>query len=239
MSPDDEVYVRSRFLPFGALVTRCGVAGTRLRSWQEAGLYPGPSYVTPDRQEWYPPSYAHLTRRAIYQREDLRDLFARDFLSALERLRDRDVEFYAVLIADTADPLGPEELALRAYWAGILSGDWGACLKEPWVRNMILRDRLVRRIDLLTSRPAPQLPHWTLRLRHAVETLDRLMLPFARCDATRTGRGRVRDSHVDLVRRRFPEVFEPVAPSAAGPATPEYPACRPGFVSAAASQRFV
>ncbi len=238
--PEDDRYVRSRFCSFERLVTDSGTTADRLRSWQGESLYPGPTYITPDGTEWYPPAYAHFTRRAIYQREDLHAVFAHDFLGALDRLRERDAEFYGRLVADAPDPLVPNDHAVEEYWAGVLTGEWGACLKEPWVRNMILRDRLVRRVDRLTHRPAPDVPHWVLRLRHAVETLDRLMLPFAECDRTASARARLRESHVEVVRARFPEVFGPVPPAPAPPVSLGYPVSGAGLAGGvgARAQRF-
>jgi hypothetical protein len=207
LSPEDDAYIRAHFVSLDWLAERSGIARLRLAEWQERGLFPRPTYVTDDKQEWYPPAYAELVRRATTRKTDLKTLFELDFSRALEGLRRSDPAEYR---AELAGPGGTEmtpEADIAASWEGFLSGEFGACLRVAWVPCMLRKAKLMRAISELAAKPELDDPSWRSRLRHAVDALDRLEMPFARWDRFRFGKPVSRDTHIEAVRLRFPAVF--------------------------------
>lgn len=205
--PEDEEYIRARFISLSRLATLSHVPRAVLTDWQNAALFPRPTYVTADGSEWYPPAYASAIRRARARTLDLRQLFRQDFSRTLDRLRRTDPAAHrVVLLGPGGMELSPEE-AIESEWQGFLTGGYGVCLRVAWVPCIVRKGLLMHSIEELTAHPAREDPTWGRRLRAAVDSLDRLELPFARWDRIRFGRPVTRDTHVDAVRARFPEVF--------------------------------
>lgn len=178
-----------------------------LSGWQHSERFPRPTYVTADGSEWYPAAYATVIRRARAGGLDLRQLFRQDFSRALERLRRSDPAAYRVArLGPGGAELSPEE-AIEAEWQGFLTGGYGVCLRVAWVPCIVRKGLLMHAIEALSTRPRRDEPAWARRLRAAVNALDRLEMPFARWDRIRFGRPVTRDTHVDAVRARFPEIF--------------------------------
>lgn len=207
-SKDDERYVRSTFVSLAEVGRRCGVAEKELRDWQAHRLFPLPTYVTSDGTEWYPPAYAIVVRRGRSRGVSLRDLFYSEFRMRLASLKKEDTNLFEALRADPTVHGQTEQSMIGAYWDAFLSGEYGACLKVPWVSCMIQKERLMRRIDLLIAGPDASDGTWRARLRRAVESLDRLEQPFAEWDRIRFGKPLSRDTRITAVRMRYPEVFQ-------------------------------
>jgi hypothetical protein len=197
------------------LAATIGFAVPEIQAWQSRGEFPQPTYVSEDGSEWYTPALARLTRRCRREGTDLRTLFYREFGAALRELRRRDRALYGVVVGQTAAHAGEHQVVASEYWAGLLSGQYGACLSVPWVPEMIRKERLLARIGALTADPKPTQSRWNRSLRRAVDDLERLEMPFADWDRTRFGKPVTRDTHIDRPRRKYPRAFSPRAP---GPA---------------------
>jgi predicted DNA-binding transcriptional regulator AlpA len=203
----DEAYVRSRFVRLRDLASRSGISEATLRARQSERLFPRPTYVTDDDEGWYPPTLIPLLRRSARRRLDLRALFLPEFVDALSRLAGKEDRLRARIVRDVSTRHGTPEEVARAYWEGFLTGEYGACLRAPWVPAMIQKERLMQRIDSLTHRPARGSPRWRQELREAVVALDGLEMPFAESDRVRFGGPVTRDRYITQVRARYPEVF--------------------------------
>jgi Family of unknown function (DUF6058) len=207
ISLEDDAYIRSHFVDLDWLAKKSGVDGLILTRWQEQSLFPQPTYVTEDGLEWYPPPYAELIRRAAARKIDLKALFKEDFLCALERLRHTDPGGYrGELAGPGGTALSPEE-DVELNWQGFVSGEFGACLRMAWVPCMLRKGKLMRTIEELAAKPALDDANWRRRLRRAVDSLDRLEMPFAHWDRVRFGKPVSRDTHIQAIRQRFPDVF--------------------------------
>jgi len=134
-------------------------------------------------------------------------MFFEDFARALHRIRGEEPELFGEMFQSSKARGASEHSLAESYWNDFLSGEYGACLKVPWVPCMIRKERLLRQISGLSEHPVPRDPRWADALRTAVNALDRLELPFTRWDRLRFGRPVSRDTHIDSVRRKFPEVF--------------------------------
>jgi hypothetical protein len=223
ISDDDDRYIRSRFVSLDRVAERSGVPAATLRSWQHRAEFPRPAYVLPDGTEWYPFGYAELVRRATRRGVGLRDLFEEAFRAALLRIERREPAFYHALVGDAGPSTIPE--AVEAHWASYLTGEYGVCLKVPWVPCILQKARLLRRLDELLEDPHPGRPAWDRALRTSVDRLDALEMPFAELDRKRFGRPVSRDTYIRRVRERFPLVFRPAAstPAPRGPAPARAP----------------
>lgn len=211
----DVRYVESHFIDLKEMAIRCTTTTGRLREWQERGVFPQPTYFTEDGREWYSPHYATLVRRASARKVSLRALFLREFVDALAGLRKRDPDLYETVVRESKVAQAGDDQVASAFWRAFLSGDYGACLKAPWVACMIRKERLLREIERLLLEPRPDELSWGGRIRRAVDALDRLEQPFADWDRERFGHPVTRDTHITAVRNRFPAVFS--RHSAAGP----------------------
>jgi Family of unknown function (DUF6058) len=214
LSRDDALYVRTRFVTLAQLARSSGVAERQLRTAQERGQFPLPTYVTDENEGWYPPAYAVPLRQAVERRTTLRDLFRQKFLGRLSELEHRDPRLHSLLRRAEGGKMRRPGTVERSYWAAFVTGEYGACLRVPWVPAIIRKEQLLDEIGTLLGQPAPGVPAWDRRLRRAVDALDRLEMPFAQWDRTRFGGPVTRDTHIDSIRRRFPDVFAPrgVAP---------------------------
>ena len=207
-SERDEKYIRERFVRLAEFGRICDMSVRDLRGWQRNRLFPNPTYVSSDGTEWYPRSCATIVRRARSQGVSLRSLFFHDFRTKLGRLRREEPNLFDEIRVARQGQESTDQETIAAYWQVFLSGQYGACLKVPWVPCMIQKERLVRRIDTLVAQPHSDDEAWRLRLRRAVDSLDRLEQPFAEWDRVRFGRPLTRDTRVDAVRTAFPEAFQ-------------------------------
>jgi hypothetical protein len=66
VSAEDDRYIRSRFVTVDWLSARSRVSSATLLQWQSRGLFPKPTYVTEDGEQWYPRTYAPLIQRTVY-----------------------------------------------------------------------------------------------------------------------------------------------------------------------------
>ncbi|MCI4326191.1 MAG: DUF6058 family natural product biosynthesis protein [Thermoplasmata archaeon] len=206
-SSRDARYVRSEFVTLADLASTAKVALADLRRAQARGEFPQPTYVTSDREGWYPPMLAVPLRTARRRRTDLRSLFQAEFEGALRDLRLRNPRLFAVVADQGGVGRTSDERIAGAYWAGLASGEFGACLRVPWVPDMIRKERLLASITGLTAEPRPAEARWRGALRRAVDELDRIEMSFAEWDRVRFGTPVSRDTHVDGPRKRFPAVF--------------------------------
>ncbi len=179
-TPDDIAYVRSHYLTLDQLARgrgEAGWAGTRL---------PRATYNLADGSSWYPRDWWRLADDAgdIAQ---LPGLFARRLRAASDAMRH------------------PCDLAEE--WDAYLAGLYGACLREVTPETIVLKARLVARLERALADPRPDDPAWRLTLRADVEALDGLSRPFATCDRARFGRPTSRDRLIDGARRGFPQAF--------------------------------
>jgi hypothetical protein len=221
-SEQDERYIRRAFVGLDELARRCRMTPVELRSWQGSGLFPHPTYVSADGSEWYCPAYAVMVRRARSRNLDLKALFTTDFDVQLRQLEHREPEVVRLLQMDSGGEGASRPAVIEAHWESFLSGQFGACLKVPWVNCMIQKVRLMHRIDVLVAAPRVEDVAWCTRLRASVNALDRLEQPFAEWDRIRFGGPVTRDTRIVAVRSRFPKVFgseagAPVLPEAAAP----------------------
>jgi hypothetical protein len=226
-SERDERYIRRSFVSLDELARRCQMTSVELRSWQASGRFPYPTYVSADGSEWYCPAYAVMVRRARSRQLDLKALFVVDFDRQLRTLQRREPEIVRLLQIDSGGEDASPEAVIESHWESFLSGQFGACLKVPWVNCMIHKVRLMHRIDLLVADPRTENVAWRAQLRASVNALDRLEQPFAEWDRIRFGGPVTRDTRIVATRRRFPGVFgskvkDPVRtqgdpPSATGP----------------------
>ena len=202
-----------------SIAAKGGVSRLVLDKWREQNLFPRPTYFTEDGQDWYPPAYAELVRRAIGRKMTLKKLFQSDFKRVLERLRRTDPAGYqAELTGPGGLEISPENLT-ESNWQGFLSGEYGACLRVAWVPCMLRKSKLMRSIEELAAKPELDDLIWRSKLRRSVDSLDRLEMPFAQWDRIRFGKPVSRDTHIRAIRLRFPEVFglKPGRPEAFSP----------------------
>jgi hypothetical protein len=206
-SPRDLRYIRSEFVTLADLAAAAKLNLADVRRAQARGEFPQPTYVTEDREGWYSPTLALPLRTARRRRTDLRSLFRVEFEDALRDLRLGNPQLFA-LVADQCGTGGTNDARIAdAYWAGLVSGEFGACLRVPWVADMIRKERLLKRIAALTALPRPAQARWRSALRRSVDDLDRIEMPFAEWDRVRFGTPVSRDTHIDGPRKRFPAVF--------------------------------
>jgi Family of unknown function (DUF6058) len=209
MSVEDDRYIRAHFVNIEWLAAKTKMSLATFHQWQWQNLFPQPTYVTEDGEQWYPRSYAGPIQRAKSLKTDLRTLFQEDYKRALEQLRYvSPVDYYAELAKSAVTPARPEDV-IELEWQAFLSGQYGVCLRIAWVPCILRKGKLVRTIDELAARPRPDEPVWKHRLRRNVEALDRLEMPFAAWDRLRFGQLTSRDTHITAIRRRFPQVFGP------------------------------
>lgn len=204
---EDERYIRSTFVTLEQLASRCGLTVEELSDWQARGLFPVPTYVTSDGRGWYSAGYAVSVRRARARKTDLHALFIEEFRRALHRIRRAEPGLYSTFVQASGSEEQSEALAAEEQWKDLLRGEWGVCLKTPWVPCMIQKGRLMQQISSLIASPQADSVAWTGKLRKSVDALDRLEQQFAQWDRTRFGRSISRDTYITEVRARFPSVF--------------------------------
>jgi hypothetical protein len=202
LSAEDDRYIRTHFVTRTELARLCGLSDGEVRERQSQDEFPQPTYTTSDGVEWYPRGYAVAVRRAADSGITLRTLFFEDF----RRLCSPSDDEGSGPDRGSSDqtPLDPRILE---EWEGYLSGEYGACLKVPWVPCILQKAGLMARIDALLTVPNPESWAWANELRHAVNALDRLEQPFARWDRIRFGGPVSRDRYISAVRTRYPHVF--------------------------------
>jgi hypothetical protein len=100
----------------------------------------------------------------------------------------------------------PERSASEA-WQSFLTGVYAVCLRNVTPESIARKQALLSRIEVLTAQPKRNDPQWVTQLREAVNALDALERPFSPVyDRLRFDRPPTRDSHINDVRARFPEV---------------------------------
>jgi hypothetical protein len=208
ISPEDDRYIRSRFVSLEWLARASEVSPHLLMNWQHEGLFPQPTYSTEDGKEWYSRAYVRLIRRAVARNTDLRSLFRNEYVRALDRLRQTDPIEYLEEVTPPPEAQAAKQDVIEMNWQGFLSGEFGVCLRVPWVPCMLRKGKLMRAIDRLMTAPQPESPMWRAALRYSVDSLDRLEMPFAEWDRIRFGKRVSRDTHIQSVRERFPQIFE-------------------------------
>ncbi|MGC2289799.1 MAG: DUF6058 family natural product biosynthesis protein [Thermoplasmata archaeon] len=209
ISAEDDRYIRSRFVGLDWLVARTKVSRATFLQWQSQGLFPKPTYVTAEGEQWYSRAYAPLVLRAMYVKTDLKTLFREDYSRALEQLRYTNPADYRAELAKSGTARARPEAVIELEWQGFLSGEYGACLRVAWVPCILRKGKLMRTIDELVAHPNPEAPGWKRRLRQSVDSLDRLEMPFTAWDRVRFGKPVSRDTHIQSIRLRFPHVFGP------------------------------
>jgi hypothetical protein len=115
-------------------------------------------------------------------------------------------DFRAELANSSSDPPRTEDV-IQTEWESFLTGQYGVCLRVAWVPCILRKSKLMRTIEDLVAHPKVDAPGWKRRLRQNVESLDRLEMPFASLDRIRFGKRVSRDTHIQDVRARFPQVF--------------------------------
>jgi hypothetical protein len=108
-----------------------------------------------------------------------------------ERFRER-------FLAAGGDPEDAED-----EFAAWLSGEFGACLRDPSPENIVAKGALMTAIGALLTRDEPA----DAALRGAVDALDALERPFAAYDRERFGGSTSRDRLITATRARFPELW--------------------------------
>ena len=223
LSREDDHYIRSRFVSLDWIATRSGVSEAVLAAWQRESLFPQPTYFTEDGKQWYSRAYVDLVRRAVAHETDLKSLFSAEYARALERLRKTAPADYAAEIATSSGAGSSPQEALESNWKGFLSGEYGVCLRVPWVPCMLRKGRLMRTIEELISEPRTGELEWSRRLHQSVDSLSRLEMPFTQWDRIRFGKLVSRDTHIEAVRQRFPGVFDSTTRSVRDPSRPTEP----------------
>jgi Family of unknown function (DUF6058) len=158
--------------------------GEGARGLVEDGVLPRATYVLPDGTPMVPPDHEALLEEA-----------GGDPDAVAARFRDR-------FIAAGGDPTQVEEE--HAAW---LSGEYGACLCATSPEAIVAKGALITAITALLARPAPADSGWRTALRAAVDALDSLERPFARCDRERFGGPVSRDRFITATRERFPDLW--------------------------------
>jgi predicted DNA-binding transcriptional regulator AlpA len=201
LSAEDDLYIRSHFVNLTEIARLCGFSVEEVRKRQSQGEFPRPTYTTSDGVEWYPRGYAVPVRRADATGTSLRALFFQDF----RRLSAQKPEETPGEDGSVSDSHIDQQILEE--WKGYLSGEYGACLKVPWIPCILQKGGLMARIDALLAQPKPESWEWAIELRQAVNALDRLEQPFAHLDRIRFGGPVSRDRYIAAVRARFPQVF--------------------------------
>lgn len=123
--------------------------------------------------------------------------------------QERDLDTFRTRFIDEARAQGMEDAERCAgeAWEHFLTGIYGVCLRSVTPENIARKSALLSRIETLVAEPRRNNPHWVTRLREAVDALDGLERPFSPVyDRVRFGRPPTRDSHINDVRARFPEI---------------------------------
>jgi hypothetical protein len=207
LSADDDRYVRAHFVRLEWLAAKTKVSRATLHQWQRQEIFPRPTYVTADGEQWYPRAYVGPVQRAKSLKTDLKTLFYADYKRAMEQLRYLSRSDYEAELSKSSTVPPRLEEVIESEWKGFLSGEYGVCLRVAWVPCILRKGKLMRTIEELVARPRPDNPLWRIRLRRSVEALDQLEMPFADSDRIRFGRPVSRDTHILGIRRRFPKVF--------------------------------
>jgi hypothetical protein len=153
----------------------------RLTAAEKGDGEPGPAYII-DGELYVPPDYFEQERDPVRFRER--------FIAEAVKLGLKDAETLAV-----------------SAWKHFLTGIYGVCLNSVTPENIARKQSLLQRIETLTAEPRREDARWVAQLRDAVNELDALERPFSPVyDRIRFGRPPTRDSHINDVRLRFPEI---------------------------------
>jgi hypothetical protein len=175
MTPEDDDYVSSWYVPVEELAADSGVDADELRRLMLANRVPLPSYI----------------------RSDGVQMVARDLLALVEAAggADRVREWFA------RQWDSPEQAVIE--WDDYLNGKY-VCLRSVTPQNMKRKNELVEAITSDLAAPAPASHEWLERLHRNVDELEEIEPPFAPYDRLRFGGPVSRDTLIDDVRRRFP-----------------------------------
>ncbi|MGH3444855.1 MAG: DUF6058 family natural product biosynthesis protein [Nocardioidaceae bacterium] len=182
MSAADLAYVRAEYLPLDELCSAHGRQVEQARELIDQRVLPRATYRLPDGTEMFPPDYFELLDEA----------------GDPARLRTEFEQRHAIAVST----LGLTGVDAREDWAGYLSGEFGACLREVTPETIVEKGALIAQIEALVAAPRPGDATWTAQLGEAVDDLDELERPFTDYDRQRWGGGS-RDKHIATVRARF------------------------------------
>ncbi|MGI0151880.1 MAG: helix-turn-helix transcriptional regulator [Thermoplasmata archaeon] len=194
---------QDRFVSLTRLSELSGVSRSTLRKWQKSARFPRPTYVTPDRREWFPRELSSLLRTAANHGEDLHLLFRREFLRLLHRLRQRDRRVYQLMRTAYASVGAREEGLVEGCWQEFLSGALGVYPRAPWIPSILRRFQLLREIERLTGHPQPKSRDWRRHLRLAVAHLEALEVPLVQWNRANLGNAITRNTPLTVVKRRY------------------------------------
>lgn len=150
----------------------------------ERGVLPQATYVLPDGTPMVPADHAALLDDAGGDPGAVAARFRARFVAAGGDPADADAEHEA--------------------W---LSGEYGACLRNPSPEAIVAKSALMVAIGALLASPATADTSWCAALRGAVDALDALELPFAAYDRERFGTPSSRDRLITETHARFPHVW--------------------------------
>lgn len=184
MTEDDLAYVRAEYLPLDELCSAQGRQTEQIRGLIEQGAMPRATYTLPDGTEMFPRDYLVLLDEA----------------GDPSKLRQEFEQRHAIAVST----LGLTGVDVAEDWAGYLSGEFGACLREVTPETIVEKGALIAQIEALVAAPRPGDATWSAQLGEAVDDLDTLERPFTDYDRQRWGTVS-RDKHIAAVRSRFLE----------------------------------
>lgn len=88
--------------------------------------------------------------------------------------------------------------------AGLLSGEYGVCLRQVTPETIAVKERLVARLGRMLADARPEDEAWRRALRDDVGALDAITRPFAACDRVRFGGPVSRDRLIAAPHARWP-----------------------------------
>src|SRR3954454_12919308 len=155
-----------------------------VRALVEGAVLPQATYVLPDGTAMVPANHTALLDEAGGDPDAVASRFRERFVAAGGDPRDADEEY-----------------------EGWLSGEFGACLREPTPEAIVAKSGLMAAITALVAAPREREEWWRGALRAAVDALDALERPFAHYDRERFGGPTSRDRLITATRERFPDVW--------------------------------
>jgi hypothetical protein len=177
MTPADDAYVTTWYVPLEELATAGGHPADELRRLMLANRLPLPSYI----------------------RSDGVQMVARDLLGLLQEAGGPEglPQWFA----------GHWDSAEQAVieWDDYLSGRY-VCLRSVTPENMRRKNALIEAISGELAAPDPASKKWLERLHVLVDELAELEPPFAPYDRLRFGGPVSRDTLIDDVRRQYPRL---------------------------------
>ncbi|MCL4341849.1 MAG: DUF6058 family natural product biosynthesis protein [Candidatus Thermoplasmatota archaeon] len=200
-SRNDLSHIMEKFLERKSLVEKTGTSDQQVDQWIKGGVFPDPTYRTPDGKEWFPPYMEILIRRSMENNTNPKLEFQKD----AEKVLAKPGYVYRFGKVETTGT-SPEDV--ENMWIDFKSGLYGACLRKPDPKSILDKGYLIRSIEELLSKSEPANTKWCSALKELVNQLDSVEAQFTDYDRTRFGGKVSRDIFITDIKREYRGIFQ-------------------------------